>query len=239
MLFARPTMLLALFLLGCPLLARANERALLVPFDAVYAVTAQGFKVGSMRRTLRFDGEHRYRFTATFETTGLAAALKRVAVTESSSGVVEQGILRPVRYRYLRQSGKKVQASGVDFDWSQNLARGNNGDRRWQLPLTGAELDKLTYQLALAADLQAKVPTLKYVVPDGGKRQTFALTLTGAAQVSLDSGSVDTLRVEHRRKDQRQTTLWCDPARGFVPVQIEYREKDGSLIRARLTQLTR
>lgn len=238
MVFARPTMLLSLFLSTCSLPASAAGGTLPAPFDAVYTVTAQGFKVGIMRRTLTLEAQNHYRLSASFETTGLAAALKRVTVTESSSGLVQQGRLRPVSYRYRRESGKKIQNAGVDFDWSQNLASGYNGERHWELPLTGPELDKLTYQLALAVDLQAQSETLQYSVPDGGKRQTFALTLIGKAQLSLDSGTVDTLRVEHQRKDQRRTTLWCDPKRGYFPVQIEYREKDGSIMRASLMQLT-
>lgn len=239
MLFARLTLLLGLFLLGFQPLASAAAPALLAPFDAVYTVTAQGFQVGIMRRTLRLEGANHYHLSATFETTGLAAALKRVLVTESSRGLVQDGRLRPVTYDYRKESGKKIQRTGVDFDWSQNLASGYNGERRWQLPLTGTEQDKLTYQLALAADLLAQKETLAYLVPDGGKRQTFALALVGKSRITLDTGSVDTLQVEHRRKDQRRTTLWCDPQRAYFPVQIEYREKDGSITRARLTQLSR
>lgn len=208
-------------------------------FEAVYSVSTKGFDVGVMTRRLQIQSGQRYRFETDFRTTGLAGALRRVVVTESSIGLLTGDRFRPERYRYRKESGKKISESGTDFDWGQGLASGFTGTRRWELPLRGAELDKVVYQLALAADLQANVADLRYAVPDGGKRQELLVKRVREETLVLPLGEVSTIRVEHRRRDGRSTSLWCDPARGYMPVQIEYREKDGSVTLARLEHLRR
>ena len=190
------------------------------PFEARYSVSSRGFTLGVMTRTLALEAGARYRFSSDFSTTGLAAVLKRVVVHESSAGRLVNGRLQPERYRYRRESGKKVQESGVDFDWPSMVARGFNGEHQWTVELRGDELDKLVYQVALAIDLHAHRTSLVYEVPDNGKRQRFELALVGKEPVMLWEGQTLTERVEHSRRDSRRTTLWCDPSLGYLPVQI-------------------
>ena len=235
--FTCQTALLALLLGGILTSGAALAGASIAPFEARYAVSSKGFKVGVMIRKLEITTGRTYRFTADFETTGLAGALKRVVISESSTGEILGNKFRPRQYRYRKESGKKIEESGADFDWAQAVATGFKGGQRWRLPLTGDELDKVVYQLALAADLLAGAELLDYTVPDAGKRQRFSVKRVGEEVISLAAGEVSTLRVEYRRRDGRRTTLWCDPARDYLPVQIEYREKDGSVLRATLSRL--
>lgn len=235
--FARQTTLLTLLLGSILSSGTTLARQAIEPFEARYAVSAKGLKLGEMTRKLEISPGQTYRFTADFKTTGLAGAFKRVVIRESSTGEILGRTIRPRQYRYRKESGKKIEESGTDFDWTQKLATGFKGEQHWQLPLSGDEFDKVTYQLALAADLLAGTTVLDYNVPDAGKRQRFSVKREGTEVIALATGKVSTLRVAYRRRDGRSTLLWCDPARAFLPVQIEYREKDGGVTRATLDRL--
>ncbi len=225
------TLALCLWLVAGTSLASPPLRS----FSSRYTVSAGGLPMGVMTRELKLATDGGYRFTSHFATSGLAAALKPLAIDESSRGVVDEGRFVPHEYRYTRSSGRKKKETSTKFEWSSLQAIGNTDGRDWQVTLKGGELDQLVYQLALAGDLSSKVTELRYSVPEGGKLQDYPLTQRGTETIESGGKSISTLRVEYLRKDKRRTTLWCDPAQDFLPVQIEYREKDGSLSVARLS----
>lgn len=198
-------------------------------FDSVYDVSSGGLTVGEMTRRFQINAAGDYEFTSHFTTTGLAGAFKHVAIEESSTGRFIHNRFHPSEYRYRKENGYKQQTTVVHFNWPLGKAEGTNDTKSWSTPLSGDELDKLSYQLALASDLRERKTTLEYRVPDNGKVDTFPIRIVGEESLIGDTMGRKVVRVEYLRRDTRRTTLWCDPERAYLPVKIEYREKDGSL----------
>ena len=204
------------------------------PFSAVYTVSSKGLDVATMTRELTLTEDGNYVFTSTLDATGIAAVIKRVRLQERSQGVLRDHHFQPEHYESARSSGKKHHQSTVEFDWQHQLAVGTTDNRTWEIPITTGVLDKLAYQLVLMEDLRRQRKDLIYRVVDDGKLQRYGLTLLGPENLVLGDTPIATIKVEYRRDDTRLTTLWCAPRFDFLPVQIEYREKDGTTTLARL-----
>ena len=204
------------------------------PFSAVYTVSSKGLDVATMTRELTLTEDGNYVFTSTLDATGIAAVIKRVHLQERSQGVLRDHHFQPKHYEITRSSGKKHHQSKVEFDWQRKLAVGTTDAKTWETPLTAEVLDKLVYQLALMEDLRRQRKDLLYRVVDDGKLQRYGLTLLGKENLAFGDTPIATIKVEYRRNDTRRTTLWCAPQFDFLPVQIEYREKDGTTTLARL-----
>jgi hypothetical protein len=200
-----------------------------VPFVSVYDVSSGGLTIGQMTRRFQINAAGDYEFTSHFTTTGLAGAFKHVAIEESSTGRFVQDRFHPGEYRYRKENGRKRQTIVIHFNWPLGRAEGTTDTKSWSAPLSGDELDKLSYQLALASDLREHKTALEYRVPDNGKVDTFPIRIVGEETLTEEKSERKLVRVEYLRRDTRRTTLWCDPARAYLPVKIEYREKDGSL----------
>jgi len=206
------------------------------PFVAVYQVRTGGLEVGTMTRRFQIDAGGHYRFESTVESTGLLAMLKPLRIEETSQGTWTADGLRPARYEYLRRSGKKRKQSRIDFDWAASRAVATVKDIAVDFELPAGTIDKLSYQLALMQDLAASREGLGYRVADLGKTKDYVLERRAQEQVKAAGQSYVTVPVEYARDDGRRTVLWCAQTLGFLPVRIEYKEKDGALTTATLTR---
>ena len=127
----------------------------------------------------------------------------------------------------------------MQFEWAQaevvNVAKG----RTWRMSIPDGTLDKLSYMLALMNDLQDGKRELIYPVADGGQLKTYRVEGLGHQQLDTALGTLDTLMVRRTREGSpRQTTYWCAPALDYLPVQVEHRERDGSIITLRISAAT-
>lgn len=227
-----------LVLLGgiCLSLAATAEPAAPSPFEARYVVRTSGIQVGTMLRRFTLAPDGTYRFESVVESTGLAAMLKPLRIEESSAGQWQADGPRPEHYAYRRVSGRKTKQTLIDFDWTGGRTRARIGDTVAESGLEPGTVDKLAYQLALMLDLAAGRQELAYRVADVGKLKDYTLVRGTISRVEAAGKSFETVPVEYARDDGRRTVLWCAPALGFLPVRIEYTEKDGALTTATLTR---
>jgi len=206
------------------------------PFVAVYEVRTGGIGVGTMTRRFQIDAGSNYRFESVVESTGLVAMLKPLRIEESSAGSWSPDGPRPARYAYARRSGKKLKQSIIEFDWSGARAVSTINDTPVDFELPEGTIDKLSYQLVLMQDLASARTTLNYRVADVGKTKDYVLTQRPREQVKAGGQVYATVPVEYARDDGRRTVLWCAEVLGYLPVRIEYREKDGETTLATLTR---
>lgn len=206
------------------------------PFTAVYEVRTGGLEVGTMTRRFQIDAGGLYRFESTVESTGLVAMLRPLRIEETSQGTWTPEGLRPARYEYLRRSGRKRKQSAIDFDWSGSRAVATVKDKPVDFDLPAGTIDKLSYQLALMQDLAADREGLAYRIADIGKTKDYVLARRTEEEVRAAGQVYATVPVEYARDDGRRTVLWCAKALGFLPVRIEYKEKDGAITTATLTR---
>ena len=91
-------------------------------------------------------------------------------------------------------------------------------------------LDKLSYVLVMMHDLETGHGDLRYQIADGGKLKVYQFKTIGEEILDTVFGKLSTEKIERIRDDKRQTTYWCAPALSYLPVKVEHREKDGSVI---------
>ena len=213
--------------------AAATEAAPLSSFHARYDVELRGLRVASLTRifTLKPDGS--YEFESVLQSEGVAALVKPVTEREISRGHWQADGPRPTSYEYLKQSGKKHRAARADFDWQSKIVSGQDNGKRWQAALVPGIVDKLTHQLLLMRDL-ARGTQLEYRVADDGRIKTQRWSRAVADDLQVGGKTFPVVKITHEGRGGRQTRLWCAPELSYLPVGIEYQEKNGEVTSARL-----
>lgn len=200
-------------------------------FSAEYLVQSQGSTVGESRWELAADKNGLYVYEKHSKTAGLLSLFRNQTVTERSEWRYRNGEMQPHAYRYKRFGREKNRDVKISFDWEKRTVRTTvNGDP-WQMTLPDGTLDKLIYSLAMMRDLAQGERNLEYTVADGGTLKTYQIEPVGEETIETALGRMHTVKVRRfRNKNKRQTILWCAPAFSFLPVRMEHREKDGTLV---------
>lgn len=209
------------------------------PFDAVYSVRAGGVGVGRMTRHFELGADENYRFSSIVEAEGLVAMLKPTRISEESIGQWPAAYPVTTHYAHSKKSGKKRKETIIDFDWSNARSHATINGTPVEAALEPGAIDKLSYQLALMRDLAAGVTSLSYRVADAGGGKHYTLERRANERIKAGGRAYDTVPVAYVRDDGRRTVLWCAPTLGYLPVRIEYTEKDGAVTTAELIAPTK
>lgn len=226
-----------LCLLSCALSVHAVDAHRPSPFVAVYTIEAGGIGAGRMTRTLSIAADDDYRFSAIVEAEGLVALLKPTRIVEESAGRWADAHPVTARYSHLKTSGKKRKETVIDFDWQAGRSHATINGAPVEGKLETGEIDKLSYQLALMRDLAAGVGALEYRVAEAGGGKRYRLERRADERVQVGATAYDAVPVVYARDDGRRTVLWCAPALEYLPVRIEYTEKDGKVTTAELASV--
>ena len=224
-----------LLLLLATLLAALQASATLpTPFTAWYTVHAKGFTLGTMERRLEHRGKGRYRFRSESQSTGLVALIRSDQVLEKSIWILENNQIRPVKYVY-RHTGSKDRTIKIRFDWIQGRIIEQKGENTRSMAIVPGVLDKLVYQLGIMWDLRRGERRFEYRIADDGKIKTYHFVNLGEEAVTTPLGQFQAIKLEYQKADSpRKTTLWCAPTLGYLPVRMDYTEKDGTVFSALL-----
>jgi hypothetical protein len=207
-------------------------------FTAAYDLYNRGVKVAEMQRVMEPAADGTFRFRSETHTTGLFSLVRKDRIIEESRWRLAGGDLQSLAYTYTR-TGSRERRVDVTFDWdTRRIVNSINGDA-WRMPAVPEVVDKLLYQFALMYDLRAGNAELNYTVADGGKIKIYEIEPLGAERVRTPLGQLEALKFRHQKVgDDRVTTLWCAPRFQYLPVQVEYLEKDGSKVRVVLQSVT-
>lgn len=195
-----------------------------------FSLRAHGTVVGSTEWSLTTNNANELVYESKSKTTGIAALISNDHIVESSIWRRQPHGLLPHRYHYDRSGGKKRRTASVAFDWPNGLALSTAKGRTWSLPVSEGTLDKLSYVLAMMHDLGVGKRDLHYQVADGAKISLYHFKSHGQENLDTPLGVLSTLVLKRVRDDKRETTYWCAPDFRYLPVKVEHREKDGSVI---------
>ncbi|HGX93180.1 MAG TPA: DUF3108 domain-containing protein [Candidatus Tenderia sp.] len=199
-----------------------------VPFTAVYLLTSGPLTLGKMTRTLSLSAEGHYIYNSHSKPIGYAKWFVSTELRERSEWILHDGQPRPLSYRYDRTGDKKRERHvHIRFDWEKMRVINSINNDPWQMSIPADTLDKLLYHLAVVYDLQQGKTTLSYHVADGGKLKTHTFEIIGNEQITTPLGTFNTLKLKTPGK--RDTIIWCAPELDYLPVQLEQKEKRGSL----------
>jgi hypothetical protein len=226
--------------IACLLLALMATSAYASPkqFTADYTLSTMGLEIGEARRTLRADGDDRFVFESLSIPKGIATWFISDRLLERSVWQDVNGQVRPQEYLYRRSGGRKNKLIEMSFDWKDHVVQGLDGNRHWHMDLPEGTLDKLSFQLALMQDLKQGKRKLSYRIADKGEVIIYNVRILGNEGVKTPLGTFKTIKVQQVRKsNERGLTLWAAPSLDFMPVKIEYKEKDGQVYRSLLRSL--
>jgi hypothetical protein len=198
------------------------QDAPLAPFIAEYEVQRNGKAVGSSRMTLvRQGGDWTYRSVTEGER-GMASLLG-LRIEQSMDFAWHDGLPRPTRSRYRQEATLGNRSVDVDYDWQANRYRLVDRKGEHNHALVAGTVDRYGSGVAVAARLAAgdREFALKVAYPDGVRDWRFEVT--GTESVTTPAGTVQAIRVERVRDagdDDRSTTSWHDPQRGFIAVRM-------------------
>jgi hypothetical protein len=208
-------------------------------FSANYLVRFNGIQAAELKQTLETNEDGTRLYSSQMRAKGVFAYIKPDVITESSLWHLQNDQIQPLNYSYERTGGKKEKQLTMLFDWSAMTVHIDDKKQPWTLKLKPNTLDKLVYQIALMRDLNKNKQKLDYTIADGGKLKIYNIGMVGEETLKTTLGEIDTIKFTRVKNvdSKRKTTLWCSPKLGYLPVQIEHVDKDGSTFTAVLRRL--
>lgn len=209
-------------------------------YAATYEVSLNGFNVGELKQTLTSRDDDTRKLYSRTKAKGVFKLIKSDVIRETSIVTIADGKVRPQHYTYDRSESDKDKHVELDFDWQAQEVAIDDKKHPWSLDLENNTHDKHAYQLQLMLDLRDSTESLTYRIADGGELKTYKIAVLGEETVNTPLGKIDTIKLRRERDadSERETTLWCAPALGNLPVRLEHKEKDDSRFTAVIKALT-
>lgn len=219
--------------------AAAGADAIPMPFEASYTLSVMGTRFALMKRSFTRLPDGKYFYLSETNTTGLASLLYKDKVVEESSGLLNNGKITPMQYRYDRSGGKKTRKVTIDFDWNNGIISTSVNGNAWRMKVRDNIMDKLLYQLVIMHDLVQGRKNISYIIADGGKIKNYHFQTLGEERLDTPLGEFQTLKLErHKPNASGRTTLWCAQNLNYLPVKVENVEKNGRKTTAMIQSLT-
>lgn len=197
-------------------------------FTASYEFRHNGLLLAKMDRKLRPGENGTYILESKAAPAGILSALIRDRVVESSVWEYANNRPRPIKYQYHHTGRGEDRHVILDFNWQKGTVINSINNSPWTMKVPQAVQDKLLYQYSLMMDMATPGAPLEYPVADGGGLKDYRFERLGEESLETPLGRLKTVKLR-RIGDKRNTTLWCAPAYGFLPVRIEQR-KDGRVL---------
>ncbi len=222
----RVAVLLALLLMAGAANSSAADKTL-TPHRATYKVKISVLS-GEMQSRLDLAGDE-YAVSSTIKPRGLARLITRGSIQENSTFRIEDEHVRPTSYSSSDSLSKGGGDVRMSFDWEGlEVFREVDGVAS-RAKLDSVVVDRATLQYALMFDLLNRHIQREYVLIESDEVKKLAVTIKSEKTVKVPYGEYDVIGVSHRAEaSTRETTLWCAPSLGYLPVIIE-QYRDGKI----------
>ncbi|MEO1244260.1 MAG: DUF3108 domain-containing protein [Pseudomonadota bacterium] len=236
----KPAALLSLALFLAATSAGAAELKL-TPHAAEYKVKISILS-GRLNTELKLT-ESGYLATHTIKPTGIAAGLVKGEIfAESEFRAGDDGLV-PLRYAANDEISKDKLRADIRFDWEAQRVTGSYQTKDDPEPVSvDDELeqfahDAVSIQYELMYDLMNEGASREYTLFDVDELKKLNISSVGTQTVKTRAGSFDAIGIRHQADNSsRQTTLWCVPELGYLPVMIEQHRKGKLRFRAKLVR---
>lgn len=180
-----------------------------------------GFALGVSEHRWQRDADGAYRIATQWETTGLAALLKRTRVYHTSEGRTADGVFLPRLYRTWREDKKKEAQADFDWDARRIVQAGVTAE------LPAGTLDPVVFFYRAA--MTGRLPSAGELrIANGRRIKTMNLAVLGEKNLELGDGT--TVPVTHLRAtddDGETTDLWLSASHHYLPLRIAHTDRDG------------
>ena len=200
-----------------------------------FAVTSGSMSLGKGRDILEHDGK-RYSVISESKTVGIAACFYKMNIRRESQGLVTKAGLRPLHFEEERTRKPKRAA---DFNWDAKQITLTDGDNVSTVALPDNTYDQTSFAYAFAfRSPEDELPPVH--LTDGRKLSDYKYQKVGTEKIKTPIGELNTV---HFRKvlegdDKRGFEVWLAVDQHYLPVQIRFIEKDGTVLDSTVTALS-
>jgi hypothetical protein len=226
----RSTLIVALMLLAGQAWAAPPQH---VQID--FSVNSGSMHLGDGRDVLQHDGKQ-YSVVSDSKTIGLAAILYKMNIHRESSGLITKGGLRPLHFQEERTRKPKRAA---DFDWEARQLKLTDGETVTTVALPDNSFDQTSFAYAFAfRSPDEELPPVH--LTDGRKLSDYKYQMVGKEKIKTPIGDLETLHFQKVRDadDKRGFEVWLAVEHHYLPVQIRYIEKDGTVLDSTVTAIS-
>ena len=201
-----------------------NAMSLPKETSAVFDVARNGLSMGYLQSTLKYLGQT-YEYSKFTQSTGLAKLLTKASIAEKIVGKYSGERLIPVSYSFDQKTRNKQVIDQTRFSGSS--ASGMYKGNAYSLRVPSDVLDRASLEIAVARDLQRKLPKLQYKVMARGKIKEYVFSRIGSERLETKAGVFHTIKVQIKRDDKsRRTTYWMAQELAYLPVKMVHEEGD-------------
>ena len=226
----RHALSLLIFLAG-PILAAQPPQHVQMNF----AVTSGAMHLGDGRDVLEHDGK-RYSVISESKTVGLAAFFYKMNIRRESRGLITKNGLRPLHFEEDRTRKPKRTA---DFDWDANLIKLTDGANVETVPLPDNTFDQTSFAYAFAFRPPSE-DILPVHLTDGRRLTDYKYQFIGKEKLTTPLGDLETLHFQKIKEgdDKRGFEVWLSVEHHYLPVQIRFIEKNGTVLDSTVTAIS-
>jgi hypothetical protein len=223
--------LLALFFLAVPAWGAQPPHRV----ELQFSVNSGTMHLGEGRDVLEHDGKQ-YSVISESKTVGLAAFFYKMNIRRESRGLVTKNGLRPVHFEEDRS---RKQKRAADFDWAAKLIKLTDGDNVESVPLPENTFDQTSFTYAFAFR-----PPSDEIQPvhltDGRRLSDYKYQIIGKETLKTGLGELETVHFQKVREadDKRGFEVWLAITHHYLPVQIRFIEKDGTVLDSTVTAIS-
>jgi hypothetical protein len=223
--------LMVLMFLAAPALAVQPPQHVQMDF----AVTSGTMHLGEGRDVLEHDGKQ-YSVISESKTVGIAAFFYKMNIRRESSGLITKNGLRPLHFEEDRTRKPKRAA---DFDWDAKLVKLTDGTNVETAALPENTFDQTSFAYAFAFR-----PPSEEILPvhltDGRKLSDYKYKIIGKEKLKTPLGDLETVHVQKIQEadDKRGFEVWLAVEHHYLPVQIRFVEKDGTVLDSTVTAIS-
>lgn len=200
-----------------------------------FSVHSGSMHLGDGRDVLEHDGKQ-YSIVSDSKTVGLAAILYKMNIHREARGLVTKSGLRPLHFQEERTRKPKRAA---DFDWESRQLGLTDGDNVTTVALPDNSFDQTSFAYAFAfRSPDEELPPVH--LTDGRKLSDYKYQMVGKEKIKTPIGELETLHFQKVRDvdDKRGFEVWLAVGHHYLPVQIRYIEKDGTILDSTVTAIS-
>ncbi len=200
-----------------------------------FAVNSGSMHLGEGRDVLEHDGK-RYSVISESKTVGLAAFFYKMNIRRESRGLITKNGLRPLHFEEDRTRKPKRAA---DFDWDANLIKLTDGANVDTVPLPDNTFDQTSFAYAFAFRTPSE-DTLTVHLTDGRRLTDYKYQFVGKEKLTTPLGDLEALHFQKIKEgdDKRGFEVWLSVEHHYLPVQIRFVEKNGTVLDSTVTSIS-
>ncbi len=200
-----------------------------------FSVNSGTMHLGEGRDVLEHDGKQ-YSVISESKTVGLAAFFYKMNIRRESRGLITRAGLRPLHFEEERTRKPKRAA---DFDWDAKQIKLTDGENTTTVALPDNTFDQTSFAYVFAfRSPDDELPPVH--LTDGRRLSDYKYQMVGKEKIKTPIGELETVHFQKVREadDKRGFEVWLAVEHHYLPVQIRYIEKDGTVLDSTVTAIS-